>query len=102
VLAGMVLHETRIIMVRHHPSVSTICLPNVISCDQISQALPPLYLHTASNHGKYWRWEQPGNKATYKAHAVESSPSGEWPPAPTACITHVFCGEHLLAIAVVP
>ena len=47
----------------------------------------------------------PGNKATYKAykaHAVESSPSGEWPLAPMACITYVFCGEHLLAIAVVP
>ena len=56
-------------------------------------------------HGKYCRWEQPGNKATckaYKAHAVENSPSGEWPLAPMACITYEFCGEHLLAIAVVP
>jgi len=31
------------------PHVSNLCLPDVTACDQISQSLPPLYLHTANN-----------------------------------------------------
>ena len=33
-------HETGILKVGHRPRVSTICLPDVIACDQISQAFP--------------------------------------------------------------
>ena len=32
-----------IITVRHHPHVSTLCLPHVIKCDQISHAFPPVH-----------------------------------------------------------
>jgi len=31
------------------PAVSTICLPDFITCDQISHALPPSVLHIASS-----------------------------------------------------
>ena len=31
------------------PRVSMLWLPDVTACDQISQSLPPLYLHTVSN-----------------------------------------------------
>ena len=33
------------------PPGSTICLPDFITCDQISHALPPLYLYTAIRGG---------------------------------------------------
>ena len=50
------------------PQVSTICLSEVIACDQISQAVPtasisllPYFILEAM---KYWRWERPGNEAS--------------------------------------
>ena len=43
--------DTDIVMVGHHsPCVYTVCLPDVIALDQLSQAfLPPPYLHTTSS-----------------------------------------------------
>jgi len=58
-------HKKGIIMVGNF-CVSTICLPDVIARDQISQAFPlHIYILKAI---KYWRWERPRNKATYPAY----------------------------------
>ena len=52
--------EQRETTVGHRPRVSTICLPDVIAHDQISQAgLPPPYFIV-----EYWWWERPGNEAS--------------------------------------
>ena len=50
------------------PQVSTICLPDVIIHDQISQAFP-LYIYILQVI-KYWRWEQSGNKAIDTAYIL--------------------------------
>ena len=43
--------------------MSTICLPDIIARDQISQlGLPPPYFILEAM--KYWRWERPGNEVT--------------------------------------
>jgi len=48
------------------PHVPTLCLPDVIVCDQISQAFlpPPSYLHTASDPRLDWKEEWPDNEVT--------------------------------------
>ena len=43
------------------PCVSTVHLPDVTACDQISQAIP--FCNCKLQVIKDWRWEQPGNKA---------------------------------------
>ena len=44
------------------PCVSTICLPDVIARDQISQAFSLRICILQAI--KYWRWERPGNEAS--------------------------------------
>jgi len=41
--------------------VSILCLPDVITCDQISQIFPLCFCILQAMN--YWRWEWPGNEA---------------------------------------
>ena len=44
------------------PPVSTLCLPDVITHDQISQAFPRRIYIFILEAIKYWQWEWPGNE----------------------------------------
>ena len=52
-------HKTEIIIVGH---LSTLCLPDVTACDQISQAFPLRRFYC-----KYWRWERSYTCSLYTA-----------------------------------
>ena len=62
-----IIQDTRDSVMRNNrsgtvPGVSTLCLPNITTCDQIFQAFPLRICILQAI--KYWRWEWPGNVAT--------------------------------------
>ena len=65
---SFVVHNARDGSMRTAPHVSTICLSEVIACDQISQAFPTasisLLPYFILEVMKYWWWERPENKAS--------------------------------------
>jgi len=63
---GLVNAKLELLWLDTGPHVSTVCLADVITHEQISQAFP---LHICILQAiKYWRWEQPGNEATPPVH----------------------------------
>ena len=63
-IPGMGRCEMRIIPVKHRSRMSTLCLPNVITCNQISQAFP--FNICILQVIKDQRWEWLRNEATQK------------------------------------
>ena len=63
---GLVNAKLELLWLDTAPHVSTVCLADVITHEQISQAFP---LNICILQAiKYWRWEQQGNEATPPVH----------------------------------
>ena len=63
------------VFVGHCPHVSTLCLPDVTTHDQLSQAFPLCICILQVI--KYWRWERTGNEARWWQQLTSLATSGD-------------------------